>query len=326
MDHIEIKIHETLAQSSDIRRLGTSRFLYSHSLSLDKDRVPILSGGGSGHEPAHYGYIGKGMLAGAIAGEIFVPPAANEILEAIRFLNKGKGVFVIVKNFQADLAVFQEAIDEARNEGISVRYVVSHDDISVEGTGFKRRHRGVAGTLFLHKILGHAAQNGADLVQIEQMALAVASHIATLGVASKAATSPLTNKPMFDLQKGFISYGVGIHGEAGYKTVPYISTEKLAIELSNKLKMFFRWKKGQHFAILVNNLGNTAKDEEKLFLSHVLDLMELEGLQIDYVSSGKFMTTLDMEGLSLSMLELVNPDWIHALQASTDAPAWSSQT
>nr|WP_236682938.1 DhaKLM operon coactivator DhaQ [Streptococcus sp. X13SY08] len=316
------KIQEPLAQSSDIRQLGTSRFLYSYSLSLDKSVLPILSGGGSGHEPAHFGYIGQGMLAGAIAGEIFIPPTATEILEAFRFLDKGKGVFVIIKNFQADLAVFQEAIESARKEGIAVRYVVSHDDISVEGTAFKRRHRGVAGTLFLHKILGHAAQNGGSLEEIEQLALGVASHIATLGVASKAATSPVTNKAMFDLQDGFISYGVGIHGEAGYKTVPHISTEKLAIELCNKLKMFFRWKKGQRFAILVNNLGNTAHDEEELFLSHVLDLMELEGLNIDFVASSKLMTSLDMEGLSLSMLELTDPSWIHALQAPTDAPAW----
>lgn len=318
-DYVEQQIHQFLTQVPHLKRLGNSRFLYDDQRLLDK--VPILAGGGSGHEPAHYGYIGQGMLAGALAGDIFVPPSSEDIIEAIRFLDQGKGVFIILKNFAADLAVFQKAIDHCRKEGHAIRYVVSHDDISVEEQ-FVLRHRGVAGTLFLHKILGQAAAEGASLESLEHLGLQVAAATATLGVASKAPYDPWGKSPLFDLPKGFISYGVGIHGEAGYKTVPFTSSEKLAIELVNKLRMFFRWQKGKHFAVLINNLGETKTEAVLSFRQHVLELLEIEGLVIDFVHAGRFMTNLNMEGLSLSLLRLDNPSYYPLLMAQTKAKAW----
>lgn len=316
---IETDIPQLLAQTPHLKRLGQSRFLYDSQ--RQPDTVPILSGGGSGHEPAHYGYIGQGMLTGALAGELFVPPTSAEISEAIRFLDQGKGVFIIIKNFAADLAVFQEAIETCRQEGHDIRYVISHDDISVEAQ-FALRHRGVAGTLFLHKILGQAALEGADLATLEQIGLQLAASIATLGVASKAPSHPVTQIPLFSLQKGYISYGVGIHGEAGYKTVPFTSSEKLAIELINKLRMFFRWKHGQHFAVLINDLGDSSTSSLTTFRQHVLELLTMEGLVVDFVHTGRFMTNLNMEGLSLSLLRLDNPMYQSLLSADTTATAW----
>ncbi|MET3557196.1 dihydroxyacetone kinase [Streptococcus rupicaprae] len=319
LHYIEKHIHDLLTEAPHIKRLGQSRFLYDSE--HDDKLVPLLSGGGSGHEPAHFGYIGQGMLAGAIAGDLFIPPTPQEIIAAIRFLDKGQGVFVIIKNFLADIKVFQKAIEVCRQEGRDIRYIISHDDISVEER-FSIRHRGVAGTLFLHKILGQAAQEGASLEHLEQLALKLAPSIATLGVATRAPHCLLSQKPLFHLQEGFISYGVGIHGEAGYRTVPFISSEKLAIELINKLRLFFRWKEGQGFALLINNLGQTPPDVIQQFQEQVLDLLDIEGLKIEFVHSGRFMTNLDMEGISLSLCDIRDHRWIEWLSAETTAPAW----
>lgn len=318
--HIENHISQLLENYPHIKRLDQTRFLYDSQ--RDRTKIPILSGGGSGHEPAHFGYIGQGMLVGALAGEVFVPPTADEILTAIRFLNQGQGVFLIVKNFDADIRVFSRAMEAAKAEGIPVASVISHDDISVETAFFKRRHRGVAGTLFLHKILGEAARQGANLQELESLGIKLSSSIATLGVATKPPTSLLMGEDLFELPDGFISYGVGIHGEAGYKTVPFISSEKLAIELVNKLRMFFRWKTGDHYAVLINNLGQTPPDDQLVFESQVRDLLDLEGLTVDFITSGRFMTNLNMAGLSLSMCRLDGEDWVNLLREPTTAPAW----
>ena len=151
----------------------------------DSNIIPIISGGGSGHEPAHFGYVGEGMLTAAISGPIFEPPKAKQIFELIKFVDKGKGVFLIIKNFEKDLKEFSEAITLARQIGIKIKYIVSHDDISIEKLNFRTRHRGVAGTILLHKILGYYALNGASLDELEQVALKLSTSMATLGVATK---------------------------------------------------------------------------------------------------------------------------------------------
>lgn len=317
--YIETYINHLLAENPHLKRLEDSRFLYDkeHNDQL----VPILAGGGSGHEPAHLGYVGQGMLTGALVGDIFVPPTADDILKALRFLDKGKGILVIIKNFEADRHAFNQAIKKAQQEGIKVEAVISFDDISVDTTVFERRHRGVAGTIFLHKILGQAAATGASLEELKQLGLALTSSIATLGFATQAPHSLTTGQPLFELAEGFISYGVGIHGEPGYKTVPFISSEKLAIELINKLKMFFRWQTGEHYALIINNLGITDTEEQSRFQKYVLELLEIEEIVIDFVTCGRFMTNLDMAGLSLSMCRL-KPEWLQLLKAPCRVPTW----
>lgn len=324
INHIETHIRQLLSHCPHIKRLEGTRFLYDREQKPEV--IPLLSGGGSGHEPAHFGYIGQGMLTGAIAGEVFVPPTTEDILTAIRFLNRGKGVFVIVKNFDADIRVFGRAIEEAKKEGIPVASVISHDDISVDTAFFKRRHRGVAGTIFLHKILGQAASQGASLEELEQLGLALSSTIATLGVATKPPTSLLMGEDLFELAQGYISYGVGIHGESGYRTVPFTSSEKLAIELVNKLRMFFRWQENQPYAVLINNLGQTTPADQLRFQNQVKELLDLEGLKVDFVTSGRFMTNLNMAGISLSMCRLDDPNWLTLLKQPTKAPAWNSSS
>src|SRR3712207_2707463 len=290
---------------------------------LDEELIPILSGGGSGHEPAHAGFVGKGMLAAAIYGDLFTPPTAAHILEALRFLDKGKGVFVIIKNFEADLREFSKAIRLARQEGHQVKYIISHDDISVEPKKqFQMRHRGLAGTILLHKILGAAAQSGASLDDLESLAFDLATEIATIGFATKSATLPNACLPLFDLANKQISYGIGIHGEEGYRTVPFISSEHLAEEITNKLQIKFHWQEGEHFTLLVNNLGTATDLEQGIFLNDIHQLLELEGLHRPVIKNGKFMTSLDMTGISVTLCRLKNKAWLDYLQAPTNAYAW----
>lgn len=289
----------------------------------DSQLVPIISGGGSGHEPAHVGFVGKGMLTAAVYGAIFTPPTAEEVLAAIRAVNRGKGVFVIVKNFEADLETFGQAIAEARKEGIAVKYIVSHDDISVDTKdNFRMRHRGLAGTILLHKVLGAAALSGYNLDQLEQLGLSLATEIATIGFATKSACLPDVSQPLFDLADGEISYGIGIHGEEGYRTVTYESSEQLANEIVNKLKLKFRWKEGEEYVLLVNNLGNLSELEQGIFLNDLYQFLELEGLKLPYIKTGKFMTSLDMEGISVTLCRVKDPVWLDFLQAPTEAAAW----
>lgn len=288
----------------------------------DKDAIPIISGGGSGHEPAHFGYVGQGMLAAAISGPIFIPPKFEDILEVIRFMNKGKGVFLIIKNFDADIREFSKAIHIARKDGIPVKYIISHDDISIDSADFSVRHRGVAGTVLLHKIIGEAARQGASLNELESIALELATSVATLGVATSPVTIPGETVPYFDLGECEISFGVGIHGEPGYYTTTFTSSETLANELINKLKLRFKWEAGDDYILLINNLGGSSKLEELTFAHDVIKLLEIEGINLKSIHTGHFITSLDMKGLSISLCKIKQPFWIEYLQKPTNAFAW----
>lgn len=294
--------------------------------TADPNSVPILSGGGSGHEPAHAGYVGRGMLTAAVHGPIFIPPCADQIYQTMeRIYHKDKGLLVIVKNFEADMKEFSEAIHRGRSQGMKIAYVLSHDDISKETHSFKTRHRGVAGTVLLHKILGGAALQGLGLEELEAIGLDLSTSIATLGVATRSATLPGEKKPIFDLPDEAISYGIGIHGEAGYRTVPFESSERLAVELVNKLKLKFRFKEGDEFILLINNLGASTQLEEMVFTNDILQLLALEGVHLVDVRCGKFVTSLDMAGLSVTLCRVKDRRWLDYYEAPTDAYAWANR-
>lgn len=290
---------------------------------VNHDSIPVISGDGSGHEPMHVGFVGQGMLTAAVYGELFTPPTADEILCAIRHVDKGRGVFVIIKNFEADLLSFQEAIRQARKEGIQVKYVLSHDDISVDTKkNFQKRHRGLAGTILLHKIVGAAAQSGMSLDCLEELALSASTEMATIGFATSSAHVPQGTSPLFELKEGEISYGIGIHGEEGYRTVSFESSEQLANEIVNKLKLRFRWREGEEFLLLVNNLGTISELEQGIFLNDICQLLDVEGLRLPFIKTGRFATSLDMAGLSVTLCRLKDQTWLHYLQEPTTAPAW----
>ena len=314
-------ISATVSSHPELEKHPTLPLVYQKN--RNPHQVPILSGGGSGHEPAHIGYVGEGMLTAAIYGQLFTPPTRTEILESIRFLNNGHGVFIIVKNFEADIKEFSWAINTARQEGIKVGYSLAHDDISIEPHNrFQIRGRGLAGTILLHKVLGYAAQNGADIEQLTDLGHQLAPEIATIGFATKSASLPQATLPLFNLEVGNISYGIGIHGEEGYRIVPFQSSEILANEIISKLRLHYHWKKGDQFILLVNNLGTTSNLEMGIFINDLLQLLEIEGVTITFIKSGTFMTSLDMAGISVTLCPVKNKQWLEALNAPTTAFAW----
>ncbi|EHJ55762.1 hypothetical protein HMPREF9318_02139 [Streptococcus urinalis FB127-CNA-2] len=310
-----------LTTQPQLAKLGDWPIIYNRHQS--KNHVPILSGGGAGHEPAHAGFVGDGMLSAAVYGDLFIPPKEDAILEAIRFLDHGLGVFVIIKNFDADIARFHRAIHQARQEGHRVKYIISHDDISVEPkANFQMRHRGLAGTILLHKILGAAAKDGLTLDQLESLAFELATEIATIGFATKPSQLPGEQEPLFQLATNHISFGIGIHGEEGYRVVEFQSSEQLAIEIMNKLHIKFHWQEGEHFILLVNNLGTATDLEQGIFLNDIRQLLELEGLHLPFIKNGKFMTSLNMGGISVTLCRMKSKQWLRYLQEDTNAFAW----
>jgi len=292
-------------------------------LSAMEESSAIISGGGSGHEPADFGYVGHGMLSVAVAGSIFAPPTPEQVLEAIRLVDPSRGVLLIVKNFAADVDSFLQAEALAKAEGRSVDHVIVNDDVSIEDDAtYTKRRRGVAGTVFVHKIVGAAAREGYDLPQLKELGDAVVSRLHTLGVALSPANDPTKGNPSFTLEPNEAYYGVGIHGEKGYRKEAFSSSEKLAVELFNKLKRMYRWKPRDPFAILVNGLGATPLVEQYIFANDIRRLCELDGLDIRFVKIGTHLTSLDMEGISLSFLQVEDEKWEQWLKADVRVAKW----
>lgn len=180
-------------------------------------QVGLVSGGGSGHEPAHAGFVGEGMLSAAVCGAMFTSPTPDQVLEGIKAADKGEGVFLIIKNYTGDVMNFEMAQELAEMEGIKVDSIVVDDDIAVEDSTYTAGRRGVAGTVLVHKILGAAAAKGASLTEIKSLAEAIVPQIKTLGVALTGATVPEVGHPGFVLAEDELEFGVGIHGEPGYR-------------------------------------------------------------------------------------------------------------
>jgi dihydroxyacetone kinase len=297
--------------------------IYRKDLAKIQQDVVIISGGGSGHEPADFGYVGEGMLSLSVNGEIFIPPTPEQVLAAIRLVARDKSVLLIIKNFKADVESFLTAESFAKEEGRLVDHVIVNDDVSIEDdASFNKRKRGVAGTVLVHKILGAAALEGYSLQQLTTIGCSVISNLHTLGVALSPANDPNRGEVPFTLQDNEVFYGVGIHGEKGYRKEELFSSEKLAIELINKLKSIYRWKKGDKFAILINGLGATPLMEQYIFSNDIRRLCELERLDIRFVKVGAHLTSLDMKGISLSLLKIEDPIWEKWLKADVEVTNW----
>lgn len=288
----------------------------------NQNQVALVSGGGSGHEPAHFGYVGEGMLSASVSGPIFIPPCVEDILEAIQQVATPKGILLIIKNFKADVLNFLEAERLAKAQGLLVNHVIVNDDCSVEEGSFKKRRRGVAGTVFVHKIVGAAAQKGYSLSELKDLGDSVVQSMNTLGVSIASGKEIGSERPLFDLPKGEISFGIGIHGESGYRNEPFISSEYLANELINKLMTQYKVIEETEFAIMINGLGTTTIMELFIFANDVKRLLALENIKVVFQKSGNFMTSTNMSGISLSFLDLKDPVWLEYLHQSTDAFAW----
>ena len=288
----------------------------------DSGQVGLISGGGSGHEPAHAGFVGDGMLSAAIAGAVFTSPTPDQILEAIKEADQGAGVFMIVKNYSGDIMNFEMAQELAEMEGIEVASVVVDDDIAVENSLYTQGRRGVAGTIFVHKILGHAAREGKSLAEIKDLADKIVPNIHTIGLALSGATVPEVGKPGFVLAEDEIEYGIGIHGEPGYRKESMQPSRLLAEELTGKLIEAFGVKTGERYALLINGMGATPLMEQYIFANDVASLLGAAGLDVVYRKLGNYMTSIDMAGLSLTLMKIEDEAWLTALESPVKTIAW----
>ena len=285
-------------------------------------QVGLISGGGSGHEPAHAGFVGDGMLSAAIAGAVFTSPTPDQILEAIKEADQGAGVFMVVKNYSGDIMNFEMAQELAEMEGIEVASVVVDEDIAVENSLYTQGRRGVAGTIFVHKILGHAAREGKSLAEIKDLADKIVPNIHTIGLALSGATVPEVGKPGFVLEEDEIEYGIGIHGEPGYRKESMQPSRQLAEELTGKLLEAFEAKLGERYALLINGMGATPLMEQYVFANDVASILGDAGLDVAYKKLGNYMTSIDMAGLSLTLMKIAEDDWLEALESPVKTIAW----
>ncbi|HGD1554288.1 TPA: dihydroxyacetone kinase subunit DhaK [Streptococcus agalactiae] len=285
-------------------------------------KVALISGGGSGHEPSHAGFVGEGMLSAAVCGTVFTSPTPDQVLEAIKEADEGAGVFMVIKNYSGDIMNFEMAQDMAEMEGIEVASVVVDDDIAVEDSLYTQGKRGVAGTILVHKILGHAARHGKSLQEIKAIADELVPNIHTVGLALSGATVPEVGKPGFVLAEDEIEFGIGIHGEPGYRKEKMQPSKALATELVDKLIESFDAKSGEKYGVLINGMGATPLMEQYVFANDVAKLLEDKGIEVNYKKLGNYMTSIDMAGLSLTLIKLENQEWLEALNSDVTTIAW----
>lgn len=286
-------------------------------------QVALISGGGSGHEPAHAGYVGPGMLSAAVAGDVFTSPDPDSILAAIRAVTGPHGALLIVKNYTGDRLNFGLAAELARSEGLRVEIVVVADDVALSSSDAARHagRRGLAGTVLVHKIAGAAAQAGRDLVEVAAEARAAAAVVATMGVSLSPCTVPAAGKPGFVLGDDEIELGLGIHGEPGVSKGSLEPADDLVDALLDTIADDARLERGERLALLVNNLGGTPTMELAIVARGAIAWLETRGMVVERVYCGTFLSALEMAGVSLSVLRL-DDSRLALLDAPTDAPAW----
>lgn len=271
---------------------------------LPSGQVALVSGGGSGHEPLHAGFVGPGMLTAAVLGDVFASPTADQVLAAIRAADAGGGVLLIVKNYTGDVINFRLAAELAEDDGIETRVVVVDDDVAVGERGGRPGRRGTAATVFVEKIVGARAEEGAGLDELAGLAARVVDRSRSIGLALTSCVTPMAGRPTFDLGPDEIEFGVGIHGEAGARRQPHASATDLARQLTDAVITDLRPEAGTELLVLTNGFGGTPGSE--LYLLHGLVLEALRGHGLDPARSlvGSYVTSLDMAGASVSLLAL----------------------
>lgn len=284
-------------------------------------KVAIISGGGSGHEPAHGGYVGKGMLDGAIAGAIFTSPTPDQIFETIKATDGGKGVLLVIKNYTGDIMNFEMAADMARDEGIEVDQVVTADDVAVENSTWTTGRRGIAGTIFVHKLAGACAEAGGSLAEVKAVAEKVIANVRSMGMAVDACTVPAVGKPSFDLDDDEVEIGIGIHGEPGVYREKISSVNDIVDKLLTKILEEGIYNEGDEVAAMVNGMGGTPLMELFVANRHLADELAAKNIKIYRTLVGNYMTSLDMEGFSITLLK-VDDELKKLLDAPADTPAF----
>ncbi|ARK30131.1 PTS-dependent dihydroxyacetone kinase, dihydroxyacetone-binding subunit DhaK [Halalkalibacter krulwichiae] len=269
-----------------------------------KDKVGIVTGGGSGHLPLFLGYVGKGMLDGVAVGDIFQSPSSQQMLDVIRAVNTGAGVLALYGNYGGDVMNFDMASDLADMENIRVESVVATDDIASMPKGGEEKRRGVAGMFYMYKLASAKAEQGASLEEVKRIAEKANASVRTMGVALSPCTLPEVGRPTFTIKDNEMEIGMGIHGEPGVKKGKIESADSIAETLVSSILEDMPIEKGNNVSVLINGLGATPLEELYIVYRKVHHMLADRGIEIHNRYIGEFATSLEMVGLSVSILKL----------------------
>ena len=307
------------AYPEEVRRLDGTKVLVRDDAPVD-GKVGIVSGGGSGHEPTHAGYLGEGMLDGAAAGEVFTSPTADELEELVAACDSGDGVLMVIKNYEGDVMNFETAGEMVEMEGTDVAQVVVDDDVAVEDSLYTSGRRGVCGTILVHKAAGAKAAEGADLEEVQRVAEKVVDNVGTMGMALTSCVTPEKGEPTFDLPEDEIELGIGIHGEPGVERTDVMSADEITEELTGAVLDDLDLDEGQEVVTIVNGMGGTPLMELFVVNRKLQELLGDRGLETWDAWVGDYMTSLDMEGCSITVCA-VDEELKELLGAPADTPA-----
>ncbi|WP_286904316.1 dihydroxyacetone kinase subunit DhaK [Clostridium sp. UBA1652] len=302
-----------------VRKLENATVLVRANSSV-QGKVALVSGGGSGHEPSHGGYVGKGMLDGAVAGAVFTSPTPDQVYEAIKAVDSGNGVLLVIKNYTGDVMNFEMAKDMAEMEGIQVSTVVVNDDVAVENSTYTAGRRGIAGTVFIHKLAGAKAETGASLEEVTRVAEKVIDNVRSMGMSISSCIVPAAGKPNFTLAENEMEIGMGIHGEPGTHREEIKTSDEITEHLVNKILEDMHLEDGTEVAVMVNGLCSTPLMELYIVNKKVNEMLTEKGIKIHKTFVGEFMTSLEMAGFSITLLKL-DDELKELLDAPADTPA-----
>lgn len=308
------------AHPGKVRRLSGFNVIVRKSLNANK--VSLVSGGGAGHEPAHGGFVGRGMLDAAVTGEVFTSPTPDQVLAAIKEVTGTKGTLLIIKNYSGDVMNFEMAAEMAEMEGLKVEKVVVNDDVAVMNSTYTTGRRGIAGTVFVHKVAGAKAELGGDLAQVKAIAEKAIANTRSKGCALSPCIVPAVGRPTFTLGEDEMEIGLGIHGEPGVKRVSMMTAEQIAGDLAGSAATDLGLKAGEKVAMLVNGLGSTPLMELYILAERAGRYLDRIGVEPARVYVREFMTSLEMAGASVSLMRL-DDELAGLLDKPCDTPAWT---
>jgi len=298
---VETVLEESLdgfaAAHADILVLGAER-KFVRRRHLKAGKVALISGGGSGHEPLHAGFVGQGMLDAACPGQVFTSPTPDQMIEAAEAVDTGAGVLFIVKNYEGDVMNFQMAAEMAARE---VATVLTNDDVAVETSTYTTGRRGVAGTLIVEKMVGAAAETGMPLAALKVLGDDINRRTRSMGVALTPCTVPAAGRPNFTLADNEMEMGVGIHGEPGRRRVPLATADAIAAELLEAILKDLAPGQGSEVLLLVNGFGATPMIELYLMVNSARRILDSAGVTAVRFLTGSYVTSLDMAGVSLTV-------------------------
>jgi len=269
-----------------------------------RGKVGVISGGGSGHEPMHGGFVGLGMLDAACPGAVFTSPVPDQMLAATKAVDGGTGVLHIVKNYTGDIMNFELAAEMARAEGIEVTSVVIADDVAVKDSLYTAGRRGVGGTVLAEKIVGAAAESGADLATVTALCQKVQDNVRSMGMALTSCTVPAAGKPTFDLGDDEMEIGIGIHGEPGRTRMKVATAAEITRMLAEPILDDLPFKAGDKVLAFVNGMGGTPLIELYVIYNELKKILDARGITIARNLVGSYITSLEMAGCSITVLRL----------------------